>query len=106
MNRYLSVASIFIITFFTSNALSCELSDISEVKTLNQLVDCDFNLVSTDESIYKGDYYFFYHFQKDSDYVPGLDEFSLSGDLQNIVSCILVMDDLSIEMCFSPGEPL
>ena len=105
MNRYLAATSIFFLTFFTSNALSCELSDISEVKTLNQLVDCDFNLVSTDESIYKGDYYFVYHFQKDYG-IPGFDELSLSGDLQNIVSCILVMDDLSIEMCFSPGEPL
>ena len=105
MNRYLAVTSIFFITLFTSNVLSCELSDISEVKTLNQLVDCDFNLVSTDESIYKGDYYFVYHFQKDYG-IPGFDELSLSGDLQNIVSCILVMDDLSIEMCFSPGEPL
>ena len=105
MNRYLAVTSIFFITFFTSNVLSCELSDISEVKTLNQLVDCDFNLVSTDESIYKGDYYFVYHFQKDYG-IPGFDELSLSGDLLNIVSCILVMDDLSIEMCFSPGEPL
>ena len=105
MNRYLAVTSIFFIILFTSNILSCELSDISEVKTLNQLVDCDFNLVSTDESIYKGDYYFVYHFQKDYG-IPGFDELSLSGDLQNIVSCILVMDDLSIEMCFSPGEPL
>ena len=105
MNRYLSVASIFIITFFTSNALSCELSDISEVKTLNQLIDCDYNLVSSDEVFSGGDSYLFYHFQKDSDNIPGFDEFS-SNDLQNVVSCIFKPDVLDLEVCFSPGEPL
>ncbi len=106
MNKYLTVASIFFLTFFTSNILSCELSDISEVKTLNQLIDCDYNLVSSNEVFSDGDSYLFYHFQKDSDNIPGLDEFSFSGDLQNVVSCVLMMDQLKIEVCFSPGEPL
>ena len=111
MNRYLSVASIFIITFFTSNALSCELSDISEVKTLNQLVDCDYALVSTDATWDDGEYFIVYHFQRDTYAdIPGLMDMDMNLDslnnLQNVISCVMIMDDLSIEMCISPGETL
>ena len=109
MNRYLSVASIFIITFFTSNALSCELSDISEVKTLNQLVDCDYALISTDSSWDDGEYFIIYHFQRDTYAdMPGLMDMSLDSlnNLQNIISCVMPVDDLSIEMCISPGETI
>ncbi len=109
MNRYLSVASIFIITFFTSNALSCELSDISEVKTLNQLVDCDYALTSTDASWDDGEYFIIYHFQRDTYAdIPGLMDMNLDSlnNLQNVISCVMRMDDLGIEMCISPGETI